>query len=770
MLKKTAIKACDMIIQYGLLAIIFFVPLIIDFTGLTYNIVDIYKAVFFRLILSLALLAYAAKVLLTGKLSCRGGGKIYLPVFLLLLSFFLSSLFSIHPNQSFWGDFFRQQGFYSFLHYLVFFILLILNIGDFKFLGRMVAAAVLSASFTAVYGLMQYLNLDAFSWSEGAWELGRIFSTLGQPNWYGHFLILVLPFGLYALFFMAKGFYARFFIGLSVLAQLLCLVFTYSRAAWLGFLGEIIFLAVVWLLYKRHNISALGLIGLVLVGVAAVIGANIINPSDQYRPRALDFISRARSLVDFNGAANKMRLYLWRAGLEEIRRAEPRRLLFGYGPETLAGVYIKHYQPDWAVYEAINALPDRAHNWPLDRILAFGFFGLFAILVFYFYFIYRVAAFLLSKRKFEPADWLLIFLLSGLAANAINNLFSFSLLTNTVFLYLILAIGWFIISRQEPEKTIDFSLTAFFKILIWVLLLAVLAVFISAKNINQIKAEIYFIKALKSMQAPDCPGALNNFERVLSLSPDSNYYQEKYLALALDCFSAAKDNRDRTSLGGNILYNINRFGDKGFYHTLINLGRCYTEFGFYFDQSYYVKAEKIFNKLIIDYPNIVTAYEDLGKEKVRREDYAGAIEVFEKAVKILPPLDHPDLYLQHRQQIVAVAVRLYENLGQAQVKAGNYDLGFEYYKKGLSLDPYRATLYKDMADIYYLRGRLDEAIGLNRRGATLFPKDYHWPLSLSLLYREKKDLVRAKEYLEQALKLAPENEELKNYYQELNKR
>ena len=87
----------------------------------------------------------------------------------------------------------------------------------------------------------------------------------------------------------------------------------------------------------------------------------------------------------------------------------------------------------------------------------------------------------------------------------------------------------------------------------------------------------------------------------------------------------------------------------------------------------------------------------------------------------------------------------------------------------MQLDPYRASLYKNMADIYYVQSMLDQAIVLNKRGLMLNPADYSWPLSLSLLYRDKKELSYAKAYLDQAIKLAPENLELKKYYEELNK-
>ena len=205
------------------------------------------------------------------------------------------------------------------------------------------------------------------------------------------------------------------------------------------------------------------------------------------------------------------------------------------------------------------------------------------------------------------------------------------------------------------------------------------------------------------------------------------------------------------------------------YGALINQARAYSLFGFYLDKAYYLEADKIFNDLILTYPYLTTAYEDLGKQKIMQEDYRAAIEVFKRAIEILPSLDHPDLNRPHRQKIEAVALYLYQGLGQAYFKIKNYDLALDYYKKGLRLDPYRASLYKNMADIYYVQSMLDQAIVLNKRGLMLNPTDYNWPLSLSLLYRDKKELSYAKAYLDQAIKLAPENLELKKYYEELNK-
>ncbi|MEI6597397.1 MAG: O-antigen ligase family protein, partial [bacterium] len=474
----------------------------------------------------------------------------------LLVSVFISSLLSVHPNDSFWGSFLRQQGFYNFFNYLLFFALIILNLKDFKQVKKIIIAVIASASLTVVYGFVQYFNLDPIRWTENGLSTDRIFSALGQPNFFGHYLILVIPFSLYCLIFMAKSFFSRFFIGLALLAQLVCLVFTYSRAAWLGFLGSMIFLLIFWLLYKRFKKIAYAFMGLLLVGLGLIVFLNLTDNSAVNAPAPLGIVNRIKSMADFKSGSGKMRFYYIKYALEEIKRESPLRLLAGSGPETLTGLYLKYYQIDWGIYETINTVPDRAHNWLFDQILALGILGLLATLLFYIFIIYKAIRFVLGRPKLESDDWLLIFLFASLTAYCINNFFSFSLFTVLVYLYLILALAWFIINYQQEEKIINIRLTVFSKLLIWLALLACSAVFIYTNNINQARAEIYYIKAIKSFRASDFQGVINNFNKTIQLSPGSSYYQEDYLFLLLNCLPAIKNKADMAKLYNNLLLHI----------------------------------------------------------------------------------------------------------------------------------------------------------------------------------------------------------------------
>jgi tetratricopeptide (TPR) repeat protein/O-antigen ligase len=776
MAKNKIIKICDFIIEYGILAIVFFIPIIIDFTVSSYNIVDLFKVVFFRVILSFISLAYLLKIFAIGKLNYRGNLKIFFFIAILFASFFISSFFSLDPKQSFWGDFSRMQGFYNFFNYLLFFVLIVLNIKDFKQIKKIIITVIFSAFLAAVYGFIQFFNLDFISWQEMAAKTGRIFSTLGQPNFFGHYLIMVLPFSLYALIFMAKRFLVRFFIGLVLLAQSACLIFTYSRAAWLGFFGSIAFLLFVWLIYSQRRKMIIGFIVLLLIGTSFIISLNLIGLAEQSNTYADSNIysinilaNRLKSVVDFSGGSNKMRLNYLTSAVKEIKKANLGRLLVGFGPETLAGIFRQYYRSDWGIYENINDYPDRAHNWIFDKILALGFLGLIANLLFYIYFIKKAVQFLFFRKKFGPEEWLLVFLSASLVAYFVNNLFSFSLFTVSVYLYLILALGWSVINYRLEEKVLEIKFTNFSKILIWLAYLTVTIIFLWTNNINQVRAEINFQNALKSFNLSDCFQVMDNMEKVINLSPYVNYYQEHYIFLLLNCFPSL-EKPTQINWSENLLTWIKYVGNQELYGLRSNTARLYTLIGFYLDKAYYEKAEKIYKSIIADFPYFTTAYEDYGRQKMWQKDYSGAIQIYKRALEILPPIDNSYLNEAHQKKIASITVRLYEGLGQAYFQVKNYDQALMYYQEGLKLDPYRSTLYKNIADIYYFQGQLDRAVSWNKRGLMLSPNDYHWYLSLSLLYRDQKNIVEAKNYLNRALILAPDNQDLKNYYEELKKK
>lgn len=97
---------------------------------------------------------------------------------------------------------------------------------------------VVATAICSVYGLIQWLDYRFFSGQEFGtdpfiWRLAfanRIFSTFGNPNFFGNFLVIVFPI-LGSLYLKTRNKAYWPLIGLVVF----CIVFTYTKGAWIGF-------------------------------------------------------------------------------------------------------------------------------------------------------------------------------------------------------------------------------------------------------------------------------------------------------------------------------------------------------------------------------------------------------------------------------------------------------------------------------------------------------------------------------------------------------
>jgi len=821
--QKKIIKICDHIIEFGILAVIFFVPTYFAFAQENYNIFELNKLVVLRILLMLILLAYVAKIFIQGRLAYQGKAKIFCFLMLVLASFLLSTILSIHPQLSLWGSYARQQGFYSLIHYLLFFILLILNLKSWQQIRRAIITIMLASVLVCLYGLSQYFAFDPLDWKEKALYTGRIFSSLGQPNFLGQYLIMILPLSVFGLIFFCKKLISRFLASILILMQLACLLFTYSRAAWLGLIIGFTAFLVLFCAFgscqrvrdvrsgrfiKRYKKAVLCLLIFGLLGVIFIAYFNVLKPHTFALPARINLAKRVQSVFNIESGSNKIRLYYWQAALTEFKQASWQRKLFGHGPETLSSVFIKYYRPVWGVHEKINSFPDRAHNVVFDILLQFGLVGLLMVILLYGYIVMTAIRCLQKSQTQLNASnardylrrqyWLVIVLLATLAGYFVNNLFSFSLTAGYVYLYLILAVLWLVVSqggkailsKQDEKKfypgergrnfpqirgarecsKLNLSLLSIpSRWLIFLALFCVCGLFVYYQNISAMRADYYYMKVKQAEAKGDCRAVLDNMNKVVSSNPISTFYKERYIYHGLNCFEAVSSKQSQIDLYDNIIIQANSIGPYEYnFSTWTHVAHAKSLFGYYVNPVYYKAAEQDYQRLIKINPYITTTYKDLGRMKLWQKDYDSAIIYFKKAIEVAPPLDNPYLNKDHRQEIEAELVRLYEMLGMAYGYKKNWSQAMNYYQQALGLNPHYLRLYKKIADVYYEQSNLDKAIWHNKRGMMLNPDDYAWPLAIALLYQEIGDNKNALEYAEKALALEPENEQILDFLEKVN--
>ncbi|NLD42015.1 MAG: tetratricopeptide repeat protein [Chloroflexi bacterium] len=277
---------CDAVLEAGWLLALAIIPLF--FNVYSSRVFEPDKLAILRSIATLMALAIVARyaderlagrTVGSGPSTTRVGWRapLVLPAMILAGVYLLSTAFSVVPRISLWGSYQRLQGTYSLLSYMVIFAALLTTLRRREQLDRLVTVVILTSLPISLYGMLQHYQLDPLPW--GGDTTFRVASNMGNPIFVAAYLIMVLPLCLARVVQLVtggpagEGRRARVLLGAGVAVVLLAEV-----AGWalLGFGAGL-------------AISAAGVVGLALVGVAArkplarylLLGAHLLALSAQ---------------------------------------------------------------------------------------------------------------------------------------------------------------------------------------------------------------------------------------------------------------------------------------------------------------------------------------------------------------------------------------------------------------------------------------------------------------------------------------------------------
>ncbi len=768
MTKEKVTNNLRCIIEWSVITAVFMVPLYFAWFHENYTVFDLNKSALLRLCLSVAAIAWFGLLAWRGKISALGSKKVFWSAMSFLAAAIISTALSLHPMISLLGSYERQQGFHNIIAYVLLFLFIAVFFKSAKHIKRLVIVLHISAALICAYGIMQLFGWDFLSWAQSS--MSRIFSSFGQPNFFGHYIAVMIPISLYGFFQIAKRWYTKLFYALLLAAEIVCLIFTYSRSAWIA-LALALGLSAVLVLWKKNKKKTAAAI--VIVAVASIIAlllppvrSALLTHSDYVN---LKFSSRLVSILDFNNGSNAIRLKYWKAALNAFSEATPERYLFGFGPDVQSSVYVDQYQIDWGYYERLNSYPDRAHNGLLDLLLQFGIVGaaaFFALVWFSIRGLFKV----LDKQGGEEF-WLAAAFVAALIAYAANNMFSFSLTAMAMMLFTLLGLSFVLGGEytEAPEKSLHFFQPAS-RWVIGTALSILLAVIFYAVDIRPLVADYYYIQVKRGEARQDCRKVLENMETVMEWYPQSHYYARAYLSHAVNCFAAVGGESAQQQVFKNIIDQallIPKHEQQFF--TLLDLAHAYSILGYYKDPSYYSQAELYYRELIGINKNITVAYQDLGRMKLWQAKFAEARQIFEQGIAVTPTLDKAFPGSEHTIAIAKQLGYFYNLIGLAHFEEKDYASAKVAYVKALEYDPLITAALKKLADMAYTEGDKQKAISYNKQAFNLEPQEALWPVSLATLYRELGDLKQARSYANQAAALDPSNEQVKELVKDLNR-
>jgi tetratricopeptide (TPR) repeat protein len=473
----------------------------------TFDQFDIVKVFTMRAIVLIAFGAWAWGIL------TKGGRVRFTRVEWVVAAFLawvtLTTVLSVHPPTAVFGKYRRFEGLLSFITYAAVFFLA-LQVVDRPSRARSLARTFsISGMLVALYGVGQYLGIDPWTWGNLPFETNRGFSTFGNPDMYGGFL--VLPFGVtLGLALSERDERWRSAYWVFTLILVVAGLTSFTRGAWIG--ATVALIAFVWAYLVARRGSDMRLervdqrfLGVTAVAAIAVIARSLANP-DPVR----NVVSRVVSIFQFDQGSALTRFQIWEAALAAIRE----RPFFGWGADTFRLLYPMFKREEYVASAGYLSVADNVHNYPLQLASALGVPG--ALLL---YALFAYALYASARQVFVRGSGTDRLVFAGFWAAAlgyiVHLIFGISVTGSTVFLWLCFGVLLSPGARAkvvQPPRIGPFVGAA----------IIVLVVVGSWMNIRYIVADNHYLRA--KVVERDQLKALEHIDRAIELNPYNDMY------------------------------------------------------------------------------------------------------------------------------------------------------------------------------------------------------------------------------------------------------
>jgi tetratricopeptide (TPR) repeat protein len=326
--------------------------------------------------------------------------------FLIVLT--LATFFALDKEVAFWGKLGRQEGLFFFLWLGLWWALIRGFFRDRQEMLKLFKAAVIVA------GLVGFIALGQLWGALGQGEVfNRVRGLLGNAALLAGYLSLptFLAFYLGLQSRQSKGRYFYFSLGIFLA---LIILFTGTRGALLGLIAGFLPL----LRIKRRFLPlGLGIMALLVILIASGFWQKV-----PVFERLAGFSLKDPTLV--------IRVSAWQTSLKMFQE----RPVLGWGLENYELAFNRFFEARFLHYQSTQFWLDRAHSRPLDFLVMTGLAGFLA-----YFGIWFLAVVGLRKTQLSELNSNNAFILAGLGAYFVQNLFVFDTPSSWMVFFLVLA-------------------------------------------------------------------------------------------------------------------------------------------------------------------------------------------------------------------------------------------------------------------------------------------------------------------------------------------
>ncbi|HEB12404.1 MAG TPA: hypothetical protein ENI11_01875 [Actinobacteria bacterium] len=601
----------------------FFIPLTF-YPGLADSF-TLPKVIMIRFMIGVALILWLARLVVARRVEWIKT-PLDIPVGALMVTVFMSALFSVDRLLSLYGNYKRYEDIFSLVGYgLLYFI--VTNNFKAKDMGRILTATLTASVLVSIYAIAQYVGIDPIKTGAVA---QRATATMGNAVFLGTYLafFLAIAIGRFTINEM-EGKKRAVYFGLTLILAI-GLVVTFSRAAWVGLgfgLSVLVVLKAREMKQTGKNRSTAA--RWLLVSLAVVIMSFVVVNyyHSQTAENGLSVVDRALSTVDTDNATVRTRLILWRSTLSLALK----RPLLGYGPDTLIGIYPRHLPDSYKKIEP-QARIDKAHNELINIAATLGFLGLAVFLAIV---VWSWRVFWTRYAQFRLPD--APGLIAGLLAYLVAVQFSFSQVETAIFFWLGLSLAMVSLGaletsapvRLESQLTRGFAWS--FVAVIGLIFTVILIVF----SIQPAIADYHFQRGLRAEERGQLREARAQFTLAADISQvRSLYYFRLGRRLQIDATAGDRLSPEliRQSLGAYA--NAEKL-DRNNANVYIGLGSLYTSLS-RDDERFSKMAREAFKRSLALNKYVPEAYIDIGVLEAQEGRYAIAASNFRKALGLDP--------------------------------------------------------------------------------------------------------------------------------------
>lgn len=548
----------------------------------------------------------------------------------------------------------------------------------------------------------------------------------------------------------------EFLVGGSLVLMYISLLYTQSRGGYMGFFtGLVLFVLVAGRDWFFRNWKKVSILGLAILAISLI---TMLNP--QYSPfeRFVGEVSlkggakaaaETNSQMELKGAAGS-RGETWKSAFK-IVADHP---FFGNGPEVMKMVFPRYETDLFRFKETFHVKQDRSHNETLDIPVTKGMFSFF-IYLWIIISIYKIGFDKLKKAN-EIQHLMVAGLLAAITSYIIQNQFSFGVIAITSLFWIMWGMLVRIGCENETEPLKVTRPVSYWADLPWFSIagVVVIAGILIYYSFLSFRTDVLFKSGKTNLEMRNLPLAISELSAALNILP--------FEGTTLSHLGIAYLNSGNSEGAVGVLkygqkvdpYNADNFHmlsryylsmyDRGVKEKLVEArqnaqialkidpyyAEAFQTLGMIYErEGKKEEAAKMFQKTFMINPNLIDAMHDM--ERVSSP--ARVSQAYEEA------------YKKYSENLVVL-----EQIGRVYLEHNQIDKIGEVAEKMLNVDSEKPAGYLLSGEYQFRKGMIDKAFEAFQQALLLDPKNYFAHKGLEKVFRQKGDLVRAKEEAETA--------------------